>query len=198
MRLVRKRIAAIAAGILLLGTVPARGDPIADAIDAARKSVGGCAGCYWFAIPASDPIVRKQTLFRVSTLDRIPSPVLTIAIPKSGDPLLLDAKRLFGWNRMIAEEKPPLQTKADWEIYVRSFAGLTTGGGSFVPQLLPDELARVKKRARGATKDSLQVVRGKELVSVSFFMRTAAGALQLWDLLLEQDGTITKSNVYDF
>ncbi|MFH1263311.1 MAG: hypothetical protein V1495_07725 [Pseudomonadota bacterium] len=163
------------------------------AIQVVRGQATGCAGCYFFSWSIDDPLIRKYDLAFVSTLDRVPSPVWAVALPKGGDPILLDALHPTGWNRLIVVERPSLKTHDDFETYAKGFARLAAGNSSFLSQLLPAELARVKKKAAGATLTSLAVVRGKERISVSFYVRSADSTIVLWDLLLEPDGAVIKA-----
>lgn len=195
----RSKILLCALSAALLWSIPAMAaDPRAEAVRAVKTRATGCGGCYFFALPTSNPLIRKHSLFFVSTLDRVPPPFSTVAVPNGGAPILLDPKRVTGWNRMIAEENPPLKKKEDFEAYVKAFVELAIGRAQFVSELLPGELLKVQKKAKGATKKSLQVVRGKELISVSFYAKDPLGVLQLWDLTVEPNGTIDKSEVQEF
>lgn len=183
---------------LLLQTASTSADPRATAIGTVRKLATGCESCFFFALPTKNPLVKKHSLFFVSTLDRIPPPFWTVALPKKGGPLVLDARKLTAWNRMVAEEKPKLKTDADLEAYVKAYLDLASGRSVFIPELLPAELERVRKKVKEASRTSPQIMRQKEVLSVSFYAKDAAGTLALWDLLLEPTGEILKSDVQEF
>ena len=173
-------------------------DPRGNAIDAVKKLATDCENFLFFSLPTQNPLVHKHTLYFVSTLDRIPPPFWTVALPKKGDPLVLDAQRPDAWNRMMLEEKPSLKTASAASEYVKAFLELAVGRALLVSKLLPNELDQVTKSTKDAPKTSPQIIREKEILSISFYAKDARGILQLWDLLVEPSGKILKVDVREF
>jgi hypothetical protein len=183
--------------ILALGSTSAEasGGPANEAIRTVQKLATGCEKCVFFALPTKSPLIKQHALYVVSTLDRLPPPFWTIALPKKGDPLVLDGRKTEDWNRMIVSEKVALKLDSDVETYVRAYLDLAVGRAVFVPKLLPGELEEVQKKGDRPPASPLQIHRDDDLVSVAFYARDVTGKLQRWSILVQSDGTIIKTDV---
>jgi hypothetical protein len=171
----------------------AAADPRAAAIVTAKKQAAGCKECFFFALPTRNPLIKKHELYVVSTLDRLPPPFWTVAVPKRGDPLVLNAAHFEDWNLLIGAERLSLQQDADVEAYVKAYLDLAVGRALLVERLLPADLAAVRKNTPTASDQSLQIVRGKQVLSVSFYAKDIMGTLERWDLSLTPDGKILRA-----
>lgn len=176
------------------GSVDAAPDPRTVAIEKAKKAATGCDDCFFFALPTQNALFKKHSLYVVSTLDRLPPPFWTIAIPKRGGALLLSATETGDWNRMISKERLKLKDDATVEAYVKAFIDLAVGRALYIDKLNSRELALVRKKRKRAVAKSLQIHREKKLLSISFYAKDVTKQLTRWDLLVRPNGTILKAD----
>jgi hypothetical protein len=176
----------------------AKTDDRAKAIAAAQDRLADCPKCLLFAVPTKGALIRVHQLFFVSTLDRTPPPLWTVAVSPSGKTYLLSSKDTKDWNAMIKEEKLALFTDDDAKIFAKMFLDLAAGRSLYIPKLTTAEIRRVEKGGLKSPAIETRITRNTERIGLSFYAKDVTGALQLWSLILSPNGQITKVEVKEY
>jgi hypothetical protein len=168
------------------------------ALTAAREKLADCPKCLLFAVPTKGALIRVHRLFFVSTLDRTPPPLWTVAVSPSGKTYLLNSKDTKDWNAMIKEETLTLSTDDDVKAFAKMFLDLAAGRSLYIPKLTIVEIRRVEKSGVKSPATETRITRSKERIGLSFYAKDVTGALQLWNLILSPNGQITKVEVKEY
>jgi len=173
------------------------------AISAVKTHIGDCPSCSFFALSAKEvsfsaPQIKQHSLYLVSTMDRIPSPLWWVAIADNGKVLLLEATERAGWNELVRTENISLKTEIQILDYINLFLELAASRSRFIDELTPREERRVQKKLRKTVTPKLRIVRVKGRIRLQFFARAVNDELQWWDLLIEKGGPIIKSSIRRF
>ncbi len=168
------------------------------AIDLVRKEVPGCEKCSFFAVPGTDVHFKRKKLFFVSTLDRLPPPMMTVAISDKGKGWILSHSQLQGWNEAIQGEKISLATDDAAITFAKSFLELAYGRALYIDKLNTTEEKRLRLKIGKDPDPQIRIVRAMKKVRIQFFGKDASGALEWWDLTVNPNGEIEKASSREF
>ncbi|MFH1017779.1 MAG: hypothetical protein V1798_06295 [Pseudomonadota bacterium] len=199
-RVFRRSLAAFLAAAFLSVPAFAKTDDRSRAMAAVRETFPDCSSCLLFAVPTQGALIHRHSLFVVSTLDRTPSPIWTVAVSPAGKTYLLSYRDPKDWTAMIKGEGLSLGKDDDVRAFAKMFVDLAVGQALFIPKLTPAERQRIEKAGGRPSTAETRIVRGKDRIGITFYAyaKDVSGALQFWNLILTPNGQITKAEVKEY